>query len=226
MIFLLSRLNLTPETCGKGQGLASGFSHFLSRFDLQSSTRLHACGCALPWAHWAYAATPMAAVFSQGLPAAPRAADKAFPAAGPAGRRRRRHFTQRSTLMNSAVQLNMKPCFFCRAATTKIDSYGGVCFRIFFSLGFLAFRLLGFSASRLLALGLLGFLLLVYEAFGGFLALALAFRIRCIPSWFLAVASRILSITSSSPASVLYIYFYVCLHVCMSAIMYSLLRTS
>ena len=99
-------------------------------------------------------------------------------------------------------------------------------------LGFLASWLLGFSASWLFgfsASGLFGSLL-VYAAFGGFLALA--FRILCIPSsssaggvlafaafrwflrllaalafcvlafapfhWFLDLASRIMSITSSS----------------------------
>ena len=107
-------------------------------------------------------------------------------------------------------------------------------------LGFLASWLLGFSASWLLgflASRLLGFLL-VYAAFGGFLALA--FRILCIPSsssaggvlafafmrllaalafcilcfhssplgfsafapfhWFLDLAPRIISITSSALA--------------------------
>ena len=69
-------------------------------------------------------------------------------------------------------------------------SVGGVFmlafFPFFFGFGFLAFQLLGFSASGFLAsFGFFGFLaswlLLVYAAFGGFLALA--FRILSVPPY-------------------------------------------
>ena len=70
-------------------------------------------------------------------------------------------------------------CFRCSPPPPRFWLFG---FLAFWLLGFLAFRLLGFLAFWLLGFSaswLFGFLL-VYAAFGGFLALA--FRILCIPS--------------------------------------------